>query len=392
MSKFKHKTSKAIRTQAERSSHKEHSVPLFMTSSYMFDSAEYARDLFEGEAEGNIYGRYTNPNVQEFIDKMCALESTEDGFATATGMSAVFVSMASVLAAGDHVLVSKSVFGSTIQITENILGKWGVEFDLIDLKEVDSWEQYFKPNTKMLVVETPTNPTLDLVDIKKVATLCKSKGVLFNVDNCFPTPFLQNPAELGADIVVHSATKFIDGQGRVMGGVVLGSKEYIEEVRYFCRHTGPAMSPFNAWVLSKSLETLAIRMEKHCSNALELATWLEKHDEVEQVMYPYLASHPQHTLAKEQMNGGGGLVSFILKGGVERGVRFLNSNEELTHGVNLGDTRTIITHPASTTHSKLSEEAKLEVGIAPGLIRVSVGHEHITDLQDILEDMITRSK
>ncbi len=323
---------------------------------------------------------------------MCILESTEDGFATATGMSAVFVSMASVLAAGDHVLVSKSVFGSTIQITENILGKWGVEYDFLDLKEVDSWDQHFKSNTKMLVVETPTNPTLDLIDIKKVATLCKSKGVLFNVDNCFPTPFLQNPAELGADIVVHSATKFIDGQGRVMGGVVLGSKEYIEQVRFFCRHTGPAMSPFNAWILSKSLETLSLRMEKHCSNALELATWLEGHEEVEKVMYPFLASHPQHELAKSQMNGGGGLVSFILKGGVERGVRFLNSNEELTHGVNLGDTRTIITHPASTTHSKLSEQAKLEVGIAPGLIRVSVGHEHISDLKNIIGDMISESK
>ena len=383
---------RAIRTQLERTQYKEHSVPLFLTSSYMFDSAEHACALFDEEVEGYIYGRYSNLNVSEFIDKMCSLEGTEDGFGTATGMAAVFVSMAAVLEAGDHVLVCKSVFGSTIQITQNILGKWGVESDLLDIYKPESWESKFKPNTKMLVLETPSNPGLDLIDIEWVSKLCKSKGVLLNVDNCFATPYLQQPTKLGADIITHSATKFIDGQGRVLGGIVLGTKEYIEKVRYFCRHTGPAMSPFNAWILSKSLETLHIRMDRHCENALKLAQWLETNDQVEKVSYPFLPSHPQYALAQKQMKAGGGIVSFVLKGGKEQGVRFLNANINLTHGVNLGDTRTIITHPSSTTHSKMTEEDRLAVGITPGLIRVSVGLENIEDIIEEIEKLIIASK
>lgn len=392
MKNSKHFETRAIRTQTERTQHKEHSVPLFLTSSYMFDSAEHAKALFDDEVEGNIYGRYSNPNVSEFIEKMCSLEGMESGFATATGMAAVFSSMAALLETGDHVLVSKSVFGSTVQIADNILGKWGVEADFLDIYSPQNWEAQFKPNTKMLVLETPSNPGLDLIDLEWIGKLCKSKGVLLNVDNCFPTPYLQQPAKFGADIITHSATKFIDGQGRVLGGMVLGSKEIIEKVKYFCRHTGPSMSPFNAWVLSKSLETLHVRMDRHCENALKLAQYLETNDEVEKVSYPFLPSHPQYELAKKQMKAGGGVVTFILKGGLEQGVKFLNANEHLSHGVNLGDTRTIITHPSSTTHSKLTEEERLAVGITPGLIRVSVGLENIEDIIATLETNIQQSK
>jgi O-succinylhomoserine sulfhydrylase len=380
MKDSKHKETLAIRTQLDRTQHKEHSAPLFLTSSYMFESAEHAKALFDEEVQGNIYGRYSNPNVSEFIEKMCLLEGAEDGFGTATGMSAIFSSMAALLASGDHVLVCRSVFGSTIQIADNILGKWGVESDFLDIYRPETWESHFKSNTKMLVLETPSNPGLDLIDIEAIAKICKAKGVLLNVDNCFPTPYLQNPIKFGADIVTHSATKFIDGQGRVLGGCILGSKEIIEKVRYFCRHTGPSMSPFNAWILSKSLETLSVRMDRHCENALKLAQYLETHPQVEEVRYPFLKSHPQYELAKKQMKAGGGVISFIVNGGLSQGQRFLNANVNLSHGVNLGDTRTIITHPSSTTHAKMTEEERLSVGINPGLIRVSCGLEHIDDI------------
>ena len=376
----------------ERTQHKEHSTPMFLTSSYMFDGAEHAKGLFDEEIEGNIYSRYSNPNVSEFIEKMCSLEGTEAGFATSTGMAAVFASMAALLEKGDHVLVCKSVFGSTIQIADNILGKWGVEADFLDIKKPETWESQFKPNTKMLVLETPSNPALDLVDLEWLGKLCKSKNVLLNVDNCFPTPYLQQPQKFGADIIVHSATKFIDGQGRVMGGIILGSKEIIKKVMYFCRHTGPSMSPFNAWTLSKSLETLHVRLDRHCDNALALASYLEGHPEVEKVFYPFLPSHPQYELAKKQMKAGGGVVSFVVKGGIERGKKFLNANENLSHGVNLGDTRTIITHPSSTTHSKMTEEDRVAVGIVPGLIRVSVGLENIEDIKKEIDLLLSKSK
>jgi len=381
----------AIRTQAEKSHNREHSVPLYLTSSFTFEDAEQARALFTDEIQGNIYTRFSNPNSSEFIEKMCALEHMEDGFATASGMAAVFSSVATFLSQGDHIILSKSVFGSTIQVVTQILPRWGIEFSYADIQHPETWESLIKPNTKMVLIETPSNPTLDLIDLSWLSKLCKSKGVLLNVDNCFATPYLQQPATFGADIVTHSATKYIDGQGRVIGGIILSSKALIEKVRFFCRHTGPALSPFNAWILSKSLETLAIRMDRHCSNALLLAEYLEAHSEVELVKYPYLPSHPQHELAKKQMKAGGGIVTFIVKGGVERGRKFINSLQLLSHAANLGDTRTTVTHPSSTTHSKLSEEDRVSVGIMPGLIRVSVGLEHIDDIKQDIEQAFKAS-
>lgn len=392
MNNSEHFETQAIRLQTERSHNNEHSVPLYLTSSFTFDDAEHARAMFAEEQSGNIYTRFSNPNTTEFIQKMCAFEGAEEGFATASGMSAVFSSIAPFVSSGDHILVSKSVFGSTVQIVSQILPKWGVEFDFVKIDEPETWESKFKPNTKMVFVETPSNPALDLIDLKWLSGLCKSKGVLLNVDNCFPTPYLQQPIALGADLVMHSATKFIDGQGRVIGGVILGSSELIEKVRFFARHTGPCMSPFNAWVLSKSLETLAVRMDRHCSNALKVAEYLEGHAEVELVKYPYLKSHPQYDLAQQQMSQGGGIVTFMVKGGLERGRRFLDTVEGLSHSANLGDTRTIVTHPASTTHSKLSDEDRESVGIMPGLIRVSTGLEHVDDIIKEIDKALLKSK
>jgi O-succinylhomoserine sulfhydrylase len=374
----------AIRAQSERSSNREHSVPLYLTSSFVFEDAEQARALFADEIPGNIYTRFSNPNNTEFIEKMCLLEGTEDGIATASGMAAMYISMASLLKAGDHVLASRSVFGSTHQILNVIFPRFNISYSYADIADPNSWESKIQPNTKMIFVETPSNPALDIIDLEWIGKLANKHKLILNVDNCFATPYLQNPAKWGAHLVTHSATKFIDGQGRVIGGAVLGKKELIKEVRFFARHTGPSMAPFNAWVLSKSLETLAVRMERHCQNALELANYLQTHSEVLKVKYPFLPSHPQHELAKKQMKLGGGVVTFEIKGGIERGRKFLNSLKMLSHSANLGDTRSIATHPASTTHSKLSEEERLAVGIMPGLVRVSVGLENI---QDIINDM-----
>jgi O-succinylhomoserine sulfhydrylase len=381
----------AIRTQAEKSQNREHSSSLYMTSSFTFEDAEQARALFADEVQGNIYTRFSNPNSSEFIDKMCALEGMEDGFATASGMSAVFSSMAPFLSQGDHVILSKSVFGSTVQVVTQIFPRWGIEYTYADIHKPETWESLIKPNTKMVMIETPSNPALDLIDLAWLSKLCKANNILLNVDNCFATPYLQQPGKFGADIVTHSATKYIDGQGRVIGGIILSSKALIEKVRFFCRHTGPALSPFNAWILSKSLETLAVRMDRHCSNALTLAEYLEAHPDVELVKYPYLPSHPQHELAKKQMSAGGGIVTFVVKGGVDRGRKFINALKLLSHAANLGDTRTIITHPASTTHSKLAEEDRVSVGILPGLIRVSVGLEHIDDIKQDIEQALLAS-
>ncbi|MBS1506664.1 MAG: aminotransferase class I/II-fold pyridoxal phosphate-dependent enzyme [Bacteroidetes bacterium] len=379
----------AIRTQSERTPFREHSTPLYLTSSFVFEDAEQARALFADEIPGNIYTRFSNPNNTEFIEKLCLLESTEDGIATASGMAAMYISMAALLKAGDHVLASRSVFGSTHQILNTIFPKWNISYTYADLSDPDSWESKIQPNTKMIFVETPSNPALDLIDLEWLGKLAAKHNLILNVDNCFATPYLQNPAKWGAHLVTHSATKFMDGQGRVIGGAVLGKKELIKEVRFFARHTGPSMSPFNAWVLSKSLETLAVRMEKHCANALELAQWLEKSSDVEYVKYPFLPSHPQHALAKKQMRHGGGVVTFEIKGGIDRGRKFLNSLKMLSHSANLGDTRSIATHPASTTHSKLTEAERSVVGITPGLIRVSLGLENmediITDIKQAME-------
>lgn len=372
---------KAIRLQTERTQHREHSVPIFATSSYVFDEAEHARALFAKEAEGNIYSRYSNPNNDEFIHKLCSLEKAEAGIATASGMAAMFISIASFLKSGDHIVASRSVFGSTHQILTQLLPRWGITFTYVDGSNLDQWEKAIQPTTKMFFLETPSNPGLDVLDISGISSIAHAHKIIVNVDNCFATPFLQNPIQFGADIVTHSATKFIDGQGRTLGGAVLSSKELIDEVMFLSRHTGPAMSPFNGWILSKSLETLAVRMERHCQNALDLAKYLETKTEIAKVRYPHLESHPQHNLAKKQMSLGGGIVTFELKGGINSATRFLDSLEMISLSSNLGDSRTIATHPTSTTHSKLTEEERLAVGISPGLIRISVGLEHIDDLK-----------
>lgn len=389
---YNHFETIAIRTQMERSPNREHTSPIYMTSSFVFDDAEQARALFADEEEGNIYTRFSNPNNSEFIEKMCLLEGAEDGFATASGMSAVFSSMAPFLKSGDHLLLCKSVFGSTLQIVTQIFPKWGIEYTFAPIDKPETWESLIKENTKMIMVETPSNPALDLIDLEWLGALCNKHDILLNVDNCFATPYLQTPLKWGAHIVTHSATKFIDGQGRAIGGIILGSKELIAQVRFFCRHTGPALSPFHAWIYSKSLETLAVRMDRHCDNALKIAQYLEQHPDVELVKYPFLPSHPQHALAKKQMRAGGGIVTFIVKGGVDRGRRFLDASIMATHSANLGDSRTIITHPASTTHSKLTDADRASVGILPGLIRVSVGLEHADDIIAELKQALENSK
>lgn len=382
---------KAIRLQHERA-FREHSVPLYLTSSFTFDDAEQARALFSDEMEGNIYSRFSNPNVNEFVSKMSALEGYEDGFGTATGMAAVFASIMTFLKSGDHILASSALFASSTRIIQEFLPKWGIEYSFFDIQKPETWEAQIRSNTKMIFAETPSNPGLVLIDLEFLANLGKKHGIMVNVDNCFATPYLQNPSDYGVDIVTHSATKFIDGQGRVVGGIVLGSKALIKEVRAFCRQTGPAMSPFNAWVLSKSLETLHVRVDRHCSNALALAHWLEQNDEIASVKYPFLPSHPQYELAKKQMKQGGGVVTFEVKGGIDRGRKFLDSLKMFSHTANLGDCRTIATHPASTTHSKIAPEVREAAGIYGGTVRVSVGLEHIDDIIADIAQALERTK
>ncbi len=384
--KMSHRITKAIRIQTERTNEMEHSTPMFLTSSFCFDNAEEMRATFADERDDNIYSRFSNPGVQEFTDKMVALEGAEAGYATASGMSAVFGSFMALLKAGDHLLSCSSIFGSTHTVIKKYLPGFGIEYTYVAADKPEDWEAAIRPNTKMIYVETPTNPGLDVIDIEMLSALAKKHNLILNVDNCFATPLCQRPIELGADLVVHSATKWIDGQGRVLGGVVVGKKELINEIYLFCRSTGPALSPFNAWVLSKSLETLDVRMERHAKNALHIATALESHQAIASLRYPFLASHPQHAIAKKQMENGGGIVCFELKAGLEGGRKFLDALKMLSLTGNLGDTRSIASHPASTTHAKLTEEERKAVNITPGLIRISVGLEHQDDiLQDILE-------
>lgn len=378
--KPEHFESIAIRQQMERTAYREHSTPLFLTSSFTFPSPELMADTFQGEGDGLIYSRYNNPNTDEFITKVCLLEGVEDGFATASGMSAVFASIAPFVSQGDHILASRALFGSTLQILGQILSKWGITFTLTDPANPMDWEEKVQPNTRMFLLESPSNPGLALVDLTAAGAFCKKNNILFNIDNCFATPYLQNPAKFGADLIVHSATKWMDGQGRVLGGIVVGNSELIEKVRFFCRHTGPAMPPFNAWILSKSLETLAVRMDRHCQNAHQIAQFLLKRSEINQVIYPFLPSHPQYELAKKQMKWGGGIVSFEVNGGLKAAMSLLGELKFCSLSSNLGDTRTILTHPASTTHSRLSPDEKKAVGITEGLIRISVGLEHIDDI------------
>ncbi|RZL47838.1 MAG: aminotransferase class I/II-fold pyridoxal phosphate-dependent enzyme [Pedobacter sp.] len=370
----------AIRTQTERSLHKEHSAPIYLTSSYKFDDAEEMRALFANEKEGNVYSRYANPNTSEFIEKMCLLEGAEDGFATATGMAAIFTTFGAFLKSGDHIVSSRSVFGSTHQLLTNVFSKWGVTFDYADLDKPQDWEGLIKPNTKMIFVETPSNPGIDIIDLAFLGDLAKKHNQLLVVDNCFATPYLQQPIKLGAHISIHSATKYIDGQGRVLGGIILGRKDLITEVMNFARHSGPSLSPFNAWILSKSLETLAVRMDRHCENALKVAEFLEGHEQVQLVKYPFLKSHPQYEIAKKQMKQGGGIVTVVVKNGVEGARKFMDGLKMFSISANLADTRSIATHPATSTHSKLTEEQRLEVGIEQGTIRLSIGLEHIDDI------------
>jgi O-succinylhomoserine sulfhydrylase len=375
-----HPQSKAIRIQTERTQQMEHSTPLFLTSSFAFDTAEDMRAAFADETDDNIYSRYSNPSVDEFAAKMAALEKTEAGFAVASGMAAVYSSIFAILKHGDHLLCCRSIFGGTVTLVTKYLGRFGIDYTLVPADNPDAWERSIKPNTKMIYLETPTNPQLEIIDLEKVGQIAKKHNLIFNVDNCFATPVLQTPVDYGADLIVHSATKWIDGQGRVLGGVVVGKKELIHEIYLFCRNAGPSLSPFNAWVLSKSLETLDVRIQRHSENALALAKALENHPKVAWVKYPFLPSHPQYAIAKKQMKTGGGIVCFEIKGGIEAGRKFMDSLQMLTLTPNLGDTRSIASHPASTTHSKLPEEERLAVGITPGLIRISTGLEYIDDI------------
>jgi len=378
----------AIRTQIERSQHKEHSSPVYLTSSYKFDDAEEMRALFANEKSGNVYSRYSNPNTSEFIEKMCLLEGAEDGFATATGMASIFTTFGAFLKSGDHILSSRSVFGSTHQLLTNVFSKWGVTYSYADLDKPEAWEGLIQENTKMIFVETPSNPGIDIIDLEFLAVLAKKHDVLLVVDNCFATPYLQQPIKLGADISIHSATKYIDGQGRVLGGIILGSKAHITEVMNFARHSGPSLSPFNAWILSKSLETLAVRMDRHCENALKVAEYLEKHPKIKLVKYPFLPSHPQYAIARKQMKQGGGIVTIVVDGGMEGARTFMDGLKLFSISANLADTRSIATHPATSTHSKLTEEQRQEVGIEQGSIRLSIGLEHINDILNDIENAL----
>ena len=386
----KHFETQAIRTQTERSQFSEHSTPLYLTSSFVFEDAEEMRASFAEEKERNLYSRFSNPNTKEFTDKIVQMEGAEAGYAFATGMSAIFSTFAALLNAGDHIVSCRSVFGSSHSLFTKFLPKWNIETSYFKVNEVDLVERLIQPNTKILYVETPTNPAVDILDLALIGKVAKKHNLIFIVDNCFATPYAQQPIKFGADLVIHSATKLIDGQGRVLGGVTVGNKELMREIYLFARNTGPAMSPFNAWVLSKSLETLAIRVEKHAENALFVAKFLETQENVEFVKYPFLKSHPQYEIAKNQMKLGGNIVAFEIKGGIEAGRTFLDNIKLCSLSANLGDTRTIVTHPSSTTHGRLSEEDRLEVGITKGLVRVSVGLENYVDIITDLEQALNR--
>ena len=377
----------AIRIQTDRTNEMEHSTPMFLTSSFCFDTAEEMRAAFADESDDNIYSRFSNPGVKEFTDKMVALEGAEAGYSTASGMSAVSGSFMALLKQGDHLLACNSIFGSTHTVISKYLPKFGIEYSHVSANATAAeWQAAVRPNTKMIYIETPTNPGLEILDLKMIGKIAKENKLIFNVDNCFATPVNQKPIDFGADLVVHSATKWLDGQGRVLGGVVVGKKELIKEIYLFCRSTGPALSPFNAWVLSKSLETLDVRMERHASNALYIAQQLENHPAIKTLRYPFLPSHPHYNIAIQQMQNGGGIVCFELAGGIEAGRKFLDALKMLSLTANLGDTRSIASHPASTTHAKLTEAERMAVNITPGLIRISVGLEHKDDiLKDILQ-------
>lgn len=387
MNKKKFET-EAIRTQLERTEFLEHSSPLYLTSSFVFEDAEDMRASFTEEKERNIYSRFTNPNTTEFVEKICNMEEADSGYAFATGMAAVFSTFAALLKSGDHIVSARSVFGSTHALFTNYLPKWNITTSYFNINEPETIEGFITPQTKILYAESPTNPAIDIIDLELLGNIAKKHHLILVIDNCFATPYLQQPIKHGAHLVIHSATKLIDGQGRVLGGVVVGKADLVREIYLFSRNTGPALSPFNAWVLSKSLETLPVRVEKHCENALKVAEFLEAHPKVNWVKYPFLKSHPQYEVAKKQMKLGGNIVAFEIKGGIDAGRKFLNAIKMCSLSANLGDTRSIVTHPASTTHSKLSEADRLEVSITDGLVRISVGLEHVDDIIKDLEQAL----
>lgn len=374
----------AVHAGTVRSQFGEHSEALFLTSSFVFESAAQAAARFIGEQPGNIYSRFTNPTVTMFEERLAAMEGAEQCVATASGMSAILACVMGVLKAGDHVVASRSLFGATVNLFNNIIKKFGVETTYVSATDVAEWQAAVRPNTKLFFLETPSNPLTEISDIAAIAAVAKQCGALLAVDNCFCTPILQRPLLMGADIVIHSATKYIDGQGRVLGGAVLGSKKNMESVYGFLRTAGPTMSPFNAWIFLKGMETLKIRMDAHSANALELARWLEKQPNVARVLYPGLPSHPQHKLAMKQQKTGGGIVSFEVKGGKNAAWRVIDNTRLLSITANLGDTKTTITHPASTTHARITPEARAAAGITDGLIRIAVGLEAVVDLQNDL--------
>src|SRR6056297_18649 len=370
----------AIRNQLNRTEHLEHSVPMYLTSSFVFEDSEDMRASFAEEKERNVYSRYSNPNSSEFIDKVSQMEGAAAGFAFSSGMAAVFSTLAALLDSGDHMISARSIFGSTHSLLNNFFPKWNIDHSYFKIDDLDGVEAFITPKTKLTYAETPTNPGVDVLDMEVLGNIAKKHNLILVIDNCFASPYLQQPIKFGADLVIHSGTKLMDGQGRVLAGITVGSAELIDKIYRFSRITGPALSPFNAWVLSKSLETLAIRVDRHCENALKLAEFLEGHNKVNWVKYPFLKSHPKYEIAKKQMKAGGCVVAFEVKGGLNAGQQFFDSIKMLSLSANLGDSRSIVTHPASTTHSKLSKVERAESGITDGMVRVSVGLEHIDDI------------
>jgi O-succinylhomoserine sulfhydrylase len=382
--KYKSKETGAIRNSLQKSQYNEHTTPVYLTSGFVFDDAEDMRASFAEEKNRNIYSRFTNPNTSEFVEKVCEMEGAEAGYAFASGMAAVFSTFAALLSSGDHILSARSVFGSTHTLFTRYFPKWNIDTTFFNIGEVEQIEKLIRPETKIIYAETPTNPGVDLLDLEVLGKMAKAHNLILIIDNCFATPYLQNPIKFGADLVIHSATKLIDGQGRVLGGITVGSKNLIREIYLFARNTGPSLSPFNAWILSKSMETLAIRVDRHCENAFKIANYLEGHSEISSVKYPFLESHPQYQTAVKQMKAGGSIIAIELKGGLSKGQTFLNNIQMCSLSANLGDTRTIVTHPASTTHCRLTPEDRLAVGITDGLVRISVGLE---DSKDIINDL-----
>jgi len=391
MSRKLKKETSAVRIQAKRSNYHEHSVPVFETSSFVFGSAAEAEEVFKDENLGYSYTRFANPNTDELVEKLCSLENADDGVVTASGMAAVYVSLASLLRPGDHILAGRQIFGATHVLLTQILPKFGISHSYADINNKDDWEENILPTTRLIYAETPSNPGLDIIDLKWLSRLARKNDLYLVIDNCFATPFVQNPLDLGADIVVHSTTKLIDGQGRTIGGAVLGKRDVMQEIRQCTKVRGPVVSPHTAWLLSKSLETLSVRLERHTSNALKLAKMLQINKEVLWVKYPFLPSHPQYRIARKQMKSGGNMVTFELKGGIKRAHRFIDALELVSISSNLGDTRTIITHPATTTHSKLSPDERNLSGITEGMLRISVGLEHIDDLSADFNQAISKS-